>query len=310
MALDPALVRPTVALMSDFGNSDGYAGVMKGVLLNLCPEARLIDVSHQISSFSISSAAYVLYTLWDWYPPGTIFLSVVDPGVGSQRRECLATDGTRLVVTPDNGTLGLLQGMYPELRCFRASGEVLEDLYTQKPSYSSTFDGRDLFAPLAGRAAAGLRDLGPSLLGDNFMFSVVQDLAGHEIQPMSLPLFESRGREGVIMHVDFFGNCITTIHVNRIRPSGGNAAAVVDYRPYNRSGNRPGNEGSEKTAISLVSHFGAVPKGYPLAYWGSYGFLEVAIREGNCANELSLSVGDPVSFLEVSLDEEKPVARK
>jgi len=284
---------PIVALMSDFGNSDGYAGVMKGVLLSLCPEARPIDISHKVTSFSISSAAYVLFSLWGWYPPGTVFLSVVDPGVGSQRRECIATDGTRLVVTPDNGTLGLLHRINRELRCFRASEELLSDLHSRKPTYSSTFDGRDLFAPLAGIAARGLRDISASASGDNFMFSILRDMVSHEVQPVSLPLFESRGNEGVIMHTDTFGNCITSIHVNDIRPSGGSAAAVV---------NCSFDEGkSEKTAISMAGHYGAVPRGYPLSYWGSYGFLELAVREGNCAEELGLSVGDPVSYVDIPM---------
>lgn len=273
--------QPTVAILTDFGYEDAYVAVMKGVMLAYEPSIRTVDVTHLVMPQSVLSAASVLHSALAYFPERTVFLCVVDPGVGSSRRELIATARGRTIVAPDNGLVSMVARMLPPVVYHRAEAAVLSELARARPAYSHTFDGRDLFAPLAARIAVG----GAA--------AVVGETADPVLLPAVFPKLqaaESSGGtavaapslQGVVVHVDHFGNCVTAIHVSDIRRRY-EPAEVVLHRP-------------RVTIPSLSVAFSDVVEGSLLAYWGSSGFLEIAVNQGSAAAALSLRIGDTVEL--------------
>src|SRR5687767_13647397 len=148
------MARPVIALLTDFGTRDHYAGTMKAVVLGICPDATLIDITHDIPPHDMMTATLELAASYKYFPPGTIFLVVVDPGVGSARRGIAAEAGEYRFVAPDNGVLTLVLDDPPAKKIV----ELTERRYA-RPTVSRTFEGRDRFAPAAGWLAKGI-DLG------------------------------------------------------------------------------------------------------------------------------------------------------
>jgi S-adenosylmethionine hydrolase len=180
-----------IALITDFGHRDSYVGVMKGVIRSENPDVEIIDITHSIESFSILEAQYVLYSSVRYFPAGSVFCVVVDPGVGSSRRCLAATAGRYSFVLPDNGVLSAVES--PELRVHAIDETAFQFV-------SSTFHGRDVFAPVAARISGGtaLDSFGPH----------IDDWERKQFAP-----YESDGgvHAGAILHVDRFGNVITSI---------------------------------------------------------------------------------------------------
>ena len=253
---------PIVTLTTDFGQSDSYVGAMKGVILGLCPEATLVDICHEIHPQAVRQAAYVLSTATPYFPPGTVHLVVVDPGVGSRRRPIVVQSERALYVAPDNGVLSL--GL-------RQDAAHLA-IHLTEPAYrlsriSATFHGRDIFAPAAAYLACGAA---PSQMGTPIPLSDLHTLPTLEPQPQAGGTWQ-----GEILHIDHFGNLITNFQVPE--PQAPFAVVVAEQR-------------IEK----LSRTFADVPPGELVAYVGSNGYLEIAVREGNAARRLRLEVGDPV----------------
>ena len=256
--------RPVITLTTDFGQADGYVGAMKGVILSICPEAALVDISHEIRPQAVVQAAYVLSTAVAYYPPGTVHLVVVDPGVGSQRRPIAVRTERAAYVGPDNGVLSLALDQDPA----RQAVHLTEPRY-RLCSVSATFHGRDIFAPAAAHLACGapLEEMGETL-----PVSEMVEL------PISSPEPQPGGdSKGVILHVDRFGNLITNFQV----------------RPH-QHGIRVRAGGRWIDQISRT--FTDVDRGELLAYIGSSGYLEIAAREASAARILSLDVGDTVQI--------------
>ncbi len=260
-----------IALLTDFGERDWFVGAMRGVILSLVPGARLADITHQIEPGDIRSAAFVLECCRRFFPPETVFLAVVDPGVGTSRRIIAFRRGRSRFIAPDNGLLS-----FPLRSSPRAKVYSVRDRSLFLPVVSRTFHGRDIFAPVAARLARGLE---PSELGP-----AVSD-------PVLLPRPRSRrlggkGWSGEIVYVDRFGNLITSIAAAR-------AAAL--FRPPARltvatsSGPDPGE-------LPLAASYGSVPKGGRAALWGSSGYLEIAVNGGSAAKEFGLRPGDRVEI--------------
>jgi len=239
-----------IALLSDFGWSDGYVGALKGAVLAVCPQGRLIDLTHEIPPGDVVSGSRALARAFETFPPGTVFLSVVDPGVGSARRALAAEIDGRFHVAPDNG---LLSGVLELARQIRAvSLERREHWRTPDPS--PVFHGRDLFAPVAGFLARGgaLAALGP------------------ELDPGLLIRFErpqprcvGDAWHGEVVSVDRFGNLATNLPA------------------------RPGARGRVEVAgqrLELRQHYAQVAAGDLLALIGSDGCIEIA-QCGGRANE-------------------------
>jgi hypothetical protein len=252
-----------ITLTTDFGQADGYVGAMKGVMLSICPDAALVDISHEIRPQAVEQAAYVLSTAIPYYPPGAVHLVVVDPGVGSERRPIAVHTKRAAYVGPDNGVLSLALGHDPARQAVRLTGPRY-----RLPSISATFHGRDIFAPAAAHLACGapLNEMGETL--------AVSDLV--EL-PTPAPEPQPGGWQCAILHVDRFGNLITNF---RIQPQ-------QRRLRVNAGGRR----------IDQVSRtFSDVDPGGLLAYEGSSGYLEIAAREENAAEILSLDVGDTVQI--------------
>jgi len=248
-----------VTLTTDFGGRDGYVACMKGVMLRVAPALVVVDVTHQIERHNILHGAFVLRQVLEWYPPGSVHLIVVDPGVGTSRRILAAQAGDQLVVAPDNGLLSLLHhdGLLRTV-C------VVENPRLRMARVSATFHGRDIMAPAAAHLAMGksLGELGPAT--DHVE---VLRLARAE----RLPDGSLRGR---IIHRDAFGNLITNITVQDLVRLGG--------APHVHLGSRD--------LGPLRQTYADVPAGAVLALVGSDGHLEIA---ANAASAWELLKPDP-----------------
>jgi S-adenosylmethionine hydrolase len=256
-----------IALQTDFGLGEPYVGIMKGKMLSVFPGLRFIDLSHEIDPFNILCASYYLHSSWAFFPEGTIFLSVVDPGVGSRRKVLLAKAHDRFLVTPDNGTLSIMCRLDNTIETFFPEDRLVAGLVENS---SSTFQGRDILAPIASIIAR-----------DGF-----RKVRGEKCSPVILPdsypvLDRSEGKIiGTIMHIDRFGNCITTIHRSDLEKIGG-----IVHRKITFFGS---------AVRGLNSTYSDVNVGEQVVYIGSAGFLEIGIREGNASRTTGLGLKDEV----------------
>ena len=196
LALIPALAVRLLTLTTDFGLDDAYVAAMKGVVLTINPALHLVDVTHGIAPQDVMGAAFVLREAVPHFPPETVHLAVVDPGVGTERRALAARIGGQFFVGPDNGLLSLLPGgAEPE-----AAVVLDRPAFWRTPRPSATFHGRDIFAPVAAHLSLGrsLEEVGTRISG---------------LTPLhwALPITDEQGIQGWVVHVDHFGNCITNI---------------------------------------------------------------------------------------------------
>lgn len=265
--------RPSpIALLTDFGAGDWYVGVIKGVLSARAPGAQLIDLTHDIGPGDIRSAAFVLENSWKWFAPGSVFLVVVDPGVGTSRRPLAVAAENRFFIGPDNGVLT------PALATGAALPRVIDPASLGIELLSHTFHGRDLFSP----AAAYLARREP--------FDRIGVPAGEVQRLESRHIVVSQDRiTGHVIYVDHFGNCITDI----------------DEETLNRfQGDHPASSlliQSEGTVIpGIVQTYGEIPEGKPCALIDSSGRLEIAVRGTSAATTLGIEGGD---IVEVSIGE-------
>jgi S-adenosylmethionine hydrolase len=262
MVVGERMSQPIITLTTDFGQTDSYVGAMKGAILSICPRAALVDISHEIRPQSVQQAAYVLSTATPYFPAGAVHLVVVDPGVGTGRRPVVVQTERALYVAPDNGVLELVLNQEPAQRAVH----LTEPRY-RLPQVSATFHGRDIFAPAAAYLACGTT---PDQMGES--------ISPTELVPLELPepQAEPGGQwKGMILHIDHFGNLITNIRI-------ANAESPISIVAGGRR-------------IEALSYtFGDVDAGELMAYVGSSGHLEIAIRDGNAARALDMDIGDAV----------------
>ncbi|HMB80219.1 MAG TPA: SAM-dependent chlorinase/fluorinase [Vicinamibacterales bacterium] len=257
------MARPVIALLTDFGTHDHYAGTMKGVALTICPDATLVDISHDVDAHDVLGAALELAASYRFFPAGTIFLVVVDPGVGSTRRGIAADAGDYRFVAPDNGVLTAVLDEHPPKRVV----ELTERKYA-RPTVSRTFEGRDRFAPAAAWLAKGI-DL--AALGRS---------AG-AVHRLDIPQAElGDGRiDGQVLRVDRFGNLITNIDRKTFEKLAG---GPLDIRIGAHQVSR------------VVSTYADASPGEVCALFGSTDHLEVAANGANAADALDLRRGASV----------------
>jgi S-adenosylmethionine hydrolase len=257
------MARPVIALLTDFGSRDHYAGTMKGVTLGICPDATLVDISHDLAAHDVLGGALELAAAYRYFPAGTIFLVVVDPGVGSLRRGIAAEAGDYRFVAPDNGVLTAVLDEHPPKRVV----ELTERKYA-RPTVSRTFEGRDRFAPAAAWLAKGI-DL--AALGRS---------AG-AIHRLDIPraALHDDGIQGEVLRIDRFGNLITNIDRRTFDKLAGGA---LDIRI-----------GPHQVARMVTTYADAGP-GEICALFGSTDHLEVAANGANAAEALDLRRGAPV----------------
>ncbi len=259
---------PTLTLMTDFGIKDGNVGVMKGVIWNICPEAHISDLSHMIGPQNIPEAALVLSRSVPFFPPGTVHVVVVDPGVGTARRPMGARIGDAFYIGPDNGTITMW------LERALASNEPtefgeLEDPKYRLPVVSHVFHGRDIFAPAAGHLACGVP---LSSFG-----RLITDPAKLQLpKPARTP----DGLRGEVIHIDHFGNVASNIRVEDLGEALARKAKISVLLGKIR-------------VDGLVDTFGERPEGEVVALLGSTGNLIVSVVNGSAAQTLGAKVGDP-----------------
>jgi S-adenosyl-L-methionine hydrolase (adenosine-forming) len=252
---------PVVTFTTDFGTADGYVGAMKGVVLSLAPDAILVDITHEIPAYDVAAGAFALAQAAPLFPPGSIHIVVVDPQVGGARAAIVVEAAGARFVGPDNGVLSLAA------RGPRVAHQITAAGFRREP-VSPTFHGRDVFAPCAGRLAAGsaARDAGPLL-------TAIHDLAAAQ----------GDWREGKVLHVDRFGNLITSL-------SGDGVPGCTLTLSTPGSG--------AKFAVQVGRTYADVERGALVAYVGSGGLVEVAVREGSASALTGLVRGSLVQLQE------------
>lgn len=275
---------PTITLLTDFGLQDAYVGVMKGVLLRLCPRARLADLTHDIAPQNVRQAAYTLWSAYRYFPPNTVFLVVVDPGVGTPRAPIAVATSHGHFVAPDNGVLSYT---LRELEVHHVA--CLDNATYHLQPTSRTFHGRDIFSPAAAYLACGvpLTELGTPQT---------------DWQQLAPPILHAEGAllRGEVLHIDHFGNVITSLgrmdwvdmHTLRLTPAFG----VKTAPSLGFSAQRCTVTVGGHALHGVQSTYGAVPVGTLAALVGSSGMLEIGVNQGNAAQRLGVTLGDEVTL--------------
>ena len=249
---------PIITLLTDFGLADSYVAEVKGVLLSRAPGAVLVDVTHQVPPGDVRAGQYLLARAWHRFPAGTVHLAIVDPGVGTARRALAAAAGKHWFVAPDNGVLSFLRS---------EAGPRFVSLPIPADA-APTFHGRDVFAPAAAALASGtpLERLGAPITD-----------AHHA--PLPAPRGDGIGVVGEVVYVDRFGTLISNIPGDAVEPG-------VRIRV------RGGGGGTDVGGLRRT--FGDVERGALVAFVGSGGTVEVAVRDGSAARLLGVGVGAEV----------------
>ncbi|MEO6829921.1 MAG: SAM-dependent chlorinase/fluorinase [Acidobacteriaceae bacterium] len=266
---------PLITLTTDFGLQDAFVGIMKGVIAGICPTARIIDLTHGVRAFDVLGGALAIGQAWRYFPAETIHVIVVDPGVGSERLPVLARLGDQWFIAPDNGVLTLV-----ERQTQRAKGAIgyrqIENPSYRLPATSSTFHGRDIFAPAAAHLAAQMEQ--GEVAAESFgrgMEQIVQ-------LPIPEPVPHPDGSvEGAILKSDTFGNLLTNISPNDLpRPVQEFAIEIGDLR------------------ISRYCRFFAeADRGELFAVVGSSGMLELAVNRGSAQQKTGIQSGAKLRFV-------------
>ncbi len=255
--------------MTDFGLRDHYVAAMKGVILGICPGATIVDVTHEVSSYEVAEAAFLLSQMWATFPKKTVHVVVIDPGVGSMRRPILAeVDGHRFVA-PDNGVLTpVLTREGCKVR------HITAEKYFRRP-VSQTFHGRDVFAPVAahvastGAAGVPAAKFGPLI--ENYLRLTLE-------RPTRTA---RRGWTGAILHVDHFGNIVTNIPVAEF--------PHIELHPFEVTI-------GFRTVEKLARSYAEMPPGELFAIVGSSGYLEISANQESAAKILGCETGAPVEL--------------
>jgi S-adenosylmethionine hydrolase len=249
--------------LTDFGVLDGYVAQMKGVILSQV-DARLVDITHDVASYDIRGGAFILQSVVPFFPVGTVHVAVVDPGVGTDRRGIIVITRDYVLVGPDNGLLIPAARRLKDFTVYEISDEK-----NMHSSVSSTFHGRDIFAPVVARILKGVPF-------DELGFPVEQfvdlDFGQAEMTPS--------GIVGQVIHVDRFGNVITNI-------TGVQLVDVVSFDTKIRVG-----IGNRSMNVPFVRSYGYVKKGMMLGTIGGSGYFEIGVNQGNAARKLQVTSGD------------------
>lgn len=270
---------PLIAMLTDFGLRDHYVGVMKAVMKGITPHANFIDITHAVPPQNVRAAAFILANNYRYFPAGTVFLVVVDPGVGTARRGLIAQIGDHLWIAPDNGILSHLPAFQS------AQVYALENPDLRSSALSTTFHGRDVFAPAAAHAAQGVA---PSAFGSRITDPLTLSKPRLTITPDLI--------EGEVVYVDHFGNIITSVglltwldaHRLRLHSPQEDRFVELDTR---------------HCLIRLAEHhkiagvfrtYNDVDVGGIVPLVGSSGYLEISINQGNAAQQFEVNPGDSI----------------
>jgi len=265
------MVRPIIAFLTDFGTRDHYAGVLKGVVLSLLADVTLVDISHDLPAHDVPFAALELAATYKYFPAGTIFLVVVDPGVGTARRGIAAEVGDFRFVAPDNGVLtAVFQEMAP-----KRVVELTERRFA-RPTVSRTFEGRDRFAPAAAHIAKGIQ-----------LPALGRAITDFHMLDLPRPHVDGVVLRGVIVRIDRFGNVVTNLDRKSCERLTGGAGGGLQLTVGGRSIGK------------LVTTYSDIAAGEIGALFGSTDHLECAAQAASAAEVLGVKVGDPVELRRV-----------
>ena len=256
-----------ITLTTDFGLDDAYVAAMKGAILSINPEARLVDICHTVRPQAISQAAFILSTAYPFFPAGTVHLVVVDPGVGSERKAILLRTPSAYFVAPDNGVLSYVIDDCTTSKDQVAITSITNPRFWRSP-VSATFHGRDIFAPVAAYLSLGHQ---PSDFGE--------DIAAIKMIQITRPLQNPDGSiTGTVRHIDSFGNLVTCIRRRDLPSKAGTLVTEISGRK-----------------ITGLAHTYAESEGL-LTLFGSSGYLEISVKDGSARDLLGTEVGDEVSI--------------
>jgi hypothetical protein len=267
-----------VALLTDYGEKDQYAGSLRGAVLSACPEARVVDITHDIGRHNVREAGFVLRATAPAFPAGTVFVAVVDPGVGGPRRGIAIRAGGNFFVGPDNGVFTLILADHRDAEVRELTNRALF-----RHTVSSTFHGRDIFGPVGGALARG-----------NLFEEVGVPIHDPEVYEFPAPeLIDGQSAiEGRIIHIDRFGNLITSIGgptwQTFIHGAQGDLTEMVAH--------------VNRVVLPVVNTFGDVPEDDACAYPGSAGRIEIAVNRGSAQERFQLKLGDRVRLKRVAVD--------
>ena len=256
-----------ISLTTDFGFRDGYLGVVKAVILGICAEINIVDLSHEVPPWDIAAASWVIGNSYSYFPAGTIHVGVVDPGVGSKRRAVALQGAEHIFIGPDNG---IFSHVLQSSKDFKIYELTATEYWLQ--SVSTSFHARDVFGPVAAHCAAGvsLSELGKPIDLNSLVRLPARDLK-----------VKQNRVEGSVEYVDRFGNLITNIRKDLVQDF---VLCQVGKRSIGRIGH---------------SYFSGTP-GAPIAFIGSNGFLEIAVSQGRADEKLDAGLNTPVILFEGS----------
>lgn len=263
---EKTVIRSIITLLTDFGWGDGHIGAMKGVILGINPECRIIDLAHQVTPHDVMGAALILGKTYEFYPPGTIHLVVVDPGVGGARKPLVLKTSDYLFVGPDNGCFTLVLKQSQEVQAY----ELAEQRF-RLARVSQTFHGRDIFAPAAAHLSRHIapKEMGPAV-----------DCADLTRLTIPKPLVDGAILRGEGIWVDSFGNLLTNISQEDLRKFAPDGVIEIEVKGERIKGLKASyEEGKEGEIIAL---------------WGSAGLLEIALKERNLQRELGWERGEKI----------------
>ena len=239
-----------ITLLTDFGTADYFVGAVKGAILSVNSRAVIVDLTHEIPPQDIEAGAFTLLAAYKTFPAGTIHVGVVDPGVGSERRPIIVRANEQFFVGPDNGLFTYICDREPSHRVVNVTSERYF-----RPSVSSTFHGRDIFAPVAAALSNGV---------------ALEEFGAEIDDAVRLPSLETPLR---IIHIDRFGNCVTNIRRDPGKSLVVNGQRISEVRRFY-------GEGDDESLFAI---------------WGSAGFLEISVNGGSAAKRLGAKRGDPVA---------------
>ena len=253
-----------IALITDFGTKAGYVGAVKGVILKINPEVNIVDITHEVNPFDVCEGAWVLNSCYQFFPLGTVFLVIVDPGVGGPRKPLLIKSENCYFVGPDNGVFSFI---YEKEKILEIVHITDEKYSIGKPS--ATFHGRDIFAPVAAYVSLGVKiDEFGKRASECFKFKIPS------------PQISKNEIIGEVLHIDGFGNLITNIDQNLVdKMERMNSLEIIFKRKKIEKISKSYFEGRKKEMLALV---------------GSTGFLEISANQGNAQKILGAKRGDKV----------------
>ena len=251
---------PVIALLTDFGLQDHFVGTMKAVIASIAPQTTVMDISHGVAPQDVRGGGFTLWASYRFFPVGTIFLAVVDPGVGSKRGIRVVWNERYIFIAPDNGLLDYVRSEEKDLRAVEV--DTKDSRYTLA-EISSTFHGRDIFSPLAAYLSQGVD---PDSLGRSVDIGIIDS-----------PFLSSTSKgEAFVVQVDHFGNCILNIRNSMLEK----IASITTV---------------QVTVSDVVRYYGEAPEATPCLIEGSNGLVEVFIKNGNAARTMGASGGSSVS---------------